>query len=73
MAWEPLVALLPDHDPEAMQSVARFEDQVRVDPLPLLTVLGLADRATVGADGVVETETVADCWALPPGPVQVNV
>jgi hypothetical protein len=46
---------------------------VRVDPLPLLTVLGLADRATVGADWVAETDTVADCWALPPGPVQVNV
>lgn len=72
MAWEPLVALLPDHDPEAVQAVARFEDQTRVDPLPLLTVLGLADRATVGADAA-ETETVADCWALPPGPVQVKV
>ena len=43
-----------------------------MDPLPLLTVLGLADRATVGADGV-ETDTVADCRALPPGPVQVSV
>jgi hypothetical protein len=35
-----------------------------------LTVLGLAEKLTVG-DGVL-TETVADCVALPPEPVQVR-
>jgi hypothetical protein len=44
---------------------------VSVDPLPLLTVLGLADRATVGAGWV--TETVVDWVALPPEPVQLKV
>lgn len=71
MACEPLMALLPDHDPKAVQAVACVEDQVSVDPLPLLTVLGLADRETVGAGWV--TETVVDWLALPPGPLQVRV
>ena len=34
--------------------------------LPLVIVLGLAAKATVGAGGV--TDTVVDCVALPPGP-----
>jgi hypothetical protein len=34
-------------------------------------VLGLALKATVGAGAV--TETVADCVALPPVPVQVRL
>ena len=46
-------------------------DQVSVELLPLVTVLGLAVRLTVGA-GVV-TETVADCVALPPVPEQLRV
>jgi len=44
---------------------------VSIDPLPLLTVLGLADRAAVGAGWV--TDTVVDWLALPPEPVQVSV
>jgi hypothetical protein len=48
-----------------------LDDQVKVAALPLVTVLGLATRATVGADGV--TDTVVDCVALPPAPVQVRV
>jgi hypothetical protein len=50
--------------------VALVDDQVKVEPLPLATVLGFALRATVGAGGV--TETVTDCVALPPAPVQVS-
>jgi hypothetical protein len=60
----------PDHAPEAAHEVALLEDQVSVDALPLLTVLGLALKLTV-ALGL--TVTVADCAALPPLPVQLNV
>jgi hypothetical protein len=45
---EPLIALVPDHAPEAVQDVALVADQVRVELLPLVTVLGLADRLIVG-------------------------
>jgi hypothetical protein len=68
---EPLVLSLPLQPPEALQEVALVEDQVRVEVAPLLTVVGLALKVTVGA-GVV-TVTVADCDALPPLPVQVKV
>lgn len=67
---EPPVVSLPDQPPEAAQEVALVEDQVKVELLPLATVVGLALRVTVGA-GVV-TVTIADCAALPPAPVQVN-
>ena len=46
---EPLNALTPDQAPEAVQEVALVEDQVRVEPLPLVTVLGPAANVTVGA------------------------
>jgi hypothetical protein len=62
----------PDHAPEAAHEVALLEDQVSVDALPLLMVLGLALKLTV-ALGLVLTVTVADCAALPPLPVQANV
>ena len=68
---DPVRALAPLHAPEAVQEVALLDDQVRVDALPLVTVLGAADKLSVGV-GVV-TETVADCVALPPVPVQVSV
>jgi hypothetical protein len=68
---EPLIALLPDQAPEAVQAVALVDDQVSVDPLPLATVLGLALKLTVAA-GSALTVTVADCAALPPAPVQVK-
>jgi hypothetical protein len=67
---EPLIALLPDQAPEALHEVALLADQVSVDPLPLATVLGLAVKVIVGAGEV--TETVVDCVALPPLPVQVS-
>jgi hypothetical protein len=67
---EPLMAWAPDHAPEALQAVAFLDDQVKVALLPLAMVLGVADRATVGWGGV--TDTVVDCVALPPDPVQVS-
>lgn len=69
--WEPLTALVPDHAPEAVQAVALVADQVSVEALPLTSELGLAVRVTVGAG--VDTATLADCVALPPGPVHVKV
>ncbi len=71
MDCEPLVASLPDQAPDATQEVALVEVQDRVEALPLVTVLGLALRATVGAGEL--TVTVADCAALPPAPVHVSV
>jgi hypothetical protein len=52
--------------------VALLEDQLKVALLPLVTLEGLALKFNVGAVGV-DTETVADCVADPPGPVQVAV
>ena len=48
-------------------------DQLKVELLPLTVELGLAARLTVGAGVGEVTETVADCVALPPAPVQVRV
>ena len=69
--WEPLVVLIPDHPPAALQDVALVADQVRVELEPEEMLLGEALMLTVGAE--VLTETVADWDALPPKPVQVNV
>ena len=71
MDWDPLTALLPDQPPVAAQEVALLDDQASVALLPLLIVLGVADRDTLGAGGV--TDTVVDCEALPPLPVHVRV
>jgi hypothetical protein len=54
-----------------MQEVALLEDQLRVDLAPLLTELGLALKLATGAGA--PTVTVADCDALPPAPLQLNV
>jgi hypothetical protein len=55
--WVPLTALVPDQAPEAVQAVAFVDDQVRLELLPLATVLGLAIRVTVGAAAVTDTVT----------------
>jgi hypothetical protein len=68
---EPLMGLPPDHVPEAVQEVALVADQVKLELPPLITELGLALRLIVGAGDF--TDTVADCAALPPAPVQVKV
>jgi hypothetical protein len=67
----PLSAFGPDHAPDAAQEVALVEDHVRVDAVPLFTVLGVAEKLTVGPGAL--TDTVADCTALPPAPAQVSV
>lgn len=66
----PLVALAPDHPPEALHEVAPDEDQVNVDAAPLATLAGLARSETLGA--AADTVTVTDCDALPPLPVQLR-
>jgi hypothetical protein len=66
----PVLALAPVQPPEAVQDVASVDDQVRAAVAPLLTVVGLADKVTVGAGAV--TDTVAPCEAVPPAPVQLS-
>jgi hypothetical protein len=68
---EPLTALVPDQPPDAVHEVAFVELHVSVELAPVAMELGLAVTVTVGAGGA--TDTVADCAALPPGPVQLSV
>jgi hypothetical protein len=68
---DPLIALPPDQAPEAVQAVAFAALQLSVELVPLVMVLGVALMLTVGA--VDFTETVVDCVALPPAPMQVKV
>jgi hypothetical protein len=70
VVWEPLVAFAPDQPPEAVQAVALEAAQLRVELLPLVTELGKALKVTAGAAPL--TETVTDCEAVPPAPVQVS-
>ena len=44
----PLVAFVPVQPPAAVQEVALVEDQVTVEMLPEVMLLGLAENATVG-------------------------
>jgi hypothetical protein len=67
---EPLRAMPPDQAPEAVQLVAEVEDHVSVALPPLAMAVGPTLKLTVGNGAL--TETVVDCAALPPGPVQVN-
>jgi len=54
---EPLTDLVPDQAPEAVHDVAWVAVQVKVELLPLATVLGLAVKVTVGAGEVTDTVT----------------
>ena len=67
----PVVALVPDQPPDAAHEVALVDDQDKVALEPLVSVLGLALNVTVGEAAF--TETVTDCAALPPAPVQLSV
>ena len=71
MDCEPLMALLPDQAPEAVQEVALVADQFSVALPPLVIALGPTLKVTVGA--VALMDTVADWAAVPPAPVQVRV
>jgi len=62
--------LEPVQPPLAVQEVAWVADQLRVAAPPLVTVLGLLEKVTVGMGAV--TDTVADCAAVPPAPVQLK-
>ncbi len=55
---EPLVALAPDHAPDAVHEDALLLDQVSVEAPPELTLLGLALSVTTAGDPA--TVTVAD-------------
>jgi hypothetical protein len=68
---EPVMASFPDQACEATQAVAFADDHDSIAALPLITVLGVALRVTVGAGEL--TVTVADCAAAPPEPVQLSV
>lgn len=68
---EPEVALAPDHPPDALQAVAFAEVHVKVALAPFATALGPTLKVTVGVGDL--TDTVADCEALPPAPLQVRV
>jgi hypothetical protein len=67
----PLSALLPDQAPEAEHDVALVAVQRSIELVPLASVLGEAAILTAGAAAF--NETVADCVALPPAPVQVRI
>jgi hypothetical protein len=69
---EPLVAKFPDQPPEATHAVALAVDQFNVELAPLATVLGLADKLTVGAGAGEVTDTLADWVAVPPAPEHVS-
>jgi hypothetical protein len=73
---EPLVASLPDQAPEAVQEVVFVETQARVELPPLVTVLGLAIKLTVGRERSRRpSRIVRRCGAaaLPLAPTQVRV
>lgn len=70
MVCEPLRPLEPLQPPDAVQALALALDQVSADEAPAFTVLGVAVSVTTGA--LLETVTVADWVADPPGPVQVS-
>jgi hypothetical protein len=72
MVCEPLIDLLPDQPPEAVQDVALVDDQVKVELAPLLTVLGSALNFT-RAPSPEPSVTISDCVALPPIPIHVSV
>ena len=69
---EPLMALVPDQAPDAVQAVALVVDQITVELVPLTMELGFAARLTVGAGVGEVTETVTAWIALPPVPVHVS-
>ena len=67
------MAFVPLQPPDAVHEVAFVEVHVNVLLAPLLTVVGDADRLTVGAGvGLVTVTDAVDC-AVPPAPVQLNV
>jgi len=64
--WLPVIALAPDHAPEAVQEFAFAEDQVRFEVPPLATELGFAASDTVGAVGAVGAAAGVELTVPPP-------
>jgi hypothetical protein len=69
---EPGVGRAPLQPPLALQVSASVEDHESVDEVLYGTVVGEADRVTLGVGGGL-TLTVTLWLALPPSPVQVRV
>jgi hypothetical protein len=76
IVWLPDVAFVPLQPPLAVQDVALVEDQVSCVLPPDATLVGLADRLTVGVGGggggAALTVTVAEREIEPPVPVQLS-
>ncbi len=71
VSCEPLVAWLPDQAPEATHEDAFADDQVSVELVPLMMLLGAALKVTTGAGAL--TDTATDWDAVPPSPEQERV
>jgi hypothetical protein len=69
----PLVPLVPDQAPDAVQLVALVELHVSVELPPLATETGLAVSVTVGTEDELVTVTVFDAEVVPPEPVHESV
>jgi hypothetical protein len=70
----PLVALLPDHAPDAVHDVASVADHVNVLEPPLITLVGLAVSVVAGILGAcaAPTWTSVEPVVVPPRPVQLS-
>jgi hypothetical protein len=68
----PLVAIVPDHPPEAVQPVAFVELHVKVEAEPATMLAGFAVSVTIGA-GAELTVTVTISMALAPTPEHMSV
>ena len=68
----PLTALVPLQPPDAIQLVALVLLQVNVELVPLITLVGTALSATVGA-GLAVTVTIVVAELVPPKPVHKSV
>ena len=64
--WVPASAALPVHAPLAVQEVASVEDHVRVVEPPLVKVVGVALKVTVGAEGVTAVTVMVTLWFVEP-------
>jgi hypothetical protein len=58
---EPVIALVPDQPPDALQDVALVELQVSVEAVPEVIEVGLADNATVGVGALGGATEPAAC------------
>jgi hypothetical protein len=73
MLCDPELALLPDQSPDAVQLSAPVLLQLKVVEPPLVTVVGLAERETVGCTTGSSTVILTKSIAVPPAPLQVKI